>query len=177
MSKEILSEVVFSEAEIAERVASIAEAINRDYAGRELVIVGVLKGAFMFFADLVRRINLRPQLDFVRIASYGAGMDNAEQRVYFTKDVELPLEGKHVLVVEDVVDSGRSMEFLFRQLEARGAESIRLCALVDKFERRAAEVRVDYAGFHLEEGFIVGYGLDYAEKYRELPEIRILRLS
>lgn len=176
MSQETLTDVVFSEEEIVARIKAIAEEINRDYAGKELVIVGVLKGAFMFFSDLVKRVSVRPELDFVRIASYGNSTSGAD-RVYFTKDVELPLENKHVLVVEDVVDTGRSMDFLFKQLAARGAISIKLCALVDKFERRTVDIQVDYAGFKLDEGFIVGYGLDYAERYRELPEIRILKLS
>ena len=176
MSKETLTDVVFSEEEITARVKALAVEINRDYAGKELVVICVLKGAFMFFSDLVKRIDVRPELDFVRIASYGKGMKSGE-RVYFTKDVELPLKDKHVLVVEDVVDTGRSMDFLFKQLKARGASGIKLCALVDKFERRTADIKVDYAGFKLDEGFIVGYGLDYAEKYRELPEIRILKLE
>lgn len=176
MKKENLSEVVYSEEQIDARIRELAAQINRDYAGKELVVVGVLKGAFMFFSDLVKRINLRPKLDFVRIASYGNNM-SSDERVYFTKDVELPLQDKHVLIVEDVVDTGRSMEFLFGQLAARGAASIKLCALVDKYERRTVDIKVDYIGFKLDEGFIVGYGLDYAEKYRELPEIRILELT
>ena len=176
MKKEALSEVVFSEAEIDTRIRELAAEINCDYAGKDLVVVGVLKGAFMFFSDLVKRMNVRPTLDFVRIASYGNSMSGNE-RIYLTKDVELPLQDKHVLVVEDVVDTGRSMEFLFGQLAARGAASVKLCALVDKCERRTVDIKVDYTGFKLDEGFIVGYGLDYAEKYRELPEIRILELS
>lgn len=176
MSKETLTDVVYSEEEIYAHIKILAEKINRDYAGKNLVMVCVLKGAFMFFSDLVKRITVRPELDFVRIASYGTGT-SSEERVYFTKDVEVPLNNKHVLVVEDVVDTGRSMHFLLRQLEARGDLSIKLCAMVDKFERRVADIKVDYAGFKLDEGFIVGYGLDYAEKYRELPEIRILKLS
>lgn len=176
MKKETLSEVVYSEEQIDARIRELADEINRDYAGKDLVVIGVLKGAFMFFSDLVKRLNMRPKLDFVRIASYGNSM-SSDERVYFTKDVELPLQDKHVLIVEDVVDTGRSMDFLFGQLAARGATSIKLCALVDKYERRSADIKVDYSGFKLTEGFIVGYGLDYAEKYRELPEIRILELT
>lgn len=176
MSQEVLSEVIFSEAQVQERVKQLAEELNKDYNGKDLVVICVLKGAFMFFSDLVKHLTVRPRLDFVRIASYG-NKTSSEERVYFTKDVELPLKEQHVLIVEDVVDTGRSMEFLYGQLNARGAKSIKLCALVDKFERRAVDIKVDYAGFHLEEGFIVGCGLDYAEKYRELPEIRILELK
>lgn len=176
MSKESLSAVVFSEAEIAARINELAGEINAVYSGKRLVVICVLKGAFMFFSDLVKRLKVRPELDFVRIASYG-NKTSSEEHIYFTKDVELPLKGKHALVVEDVVDTGRSMDFLFKQLAARGAKSIKLCALVDKFERRTADIKVDFAGFRLDDGFIVGYGLDYAERYRELPEIRILELN
>jgi hypoxanthine phosphoribosyltransferase len=170
---EELSGVLFSKERIADRVSALALEINRLYAGQPLVVICVLKGAFMFFSDLVRRITLRPRLDFVRIASYGHSTRQGE-RIFFTKDVELPLQGEHVLVVEDVVDTGRSMDLLLRQLGARGASSLRLAALVDKSERREVDVKVDFVGFPLSEGFIVGYGLDYAEKYRELPEIHLL---
>lgn len=176
MTKEVLSDIVYSQEQVQERIRELAAEINRQYEGKELVIICVLKGAFMFFSDLVKYITVRPRLDFVRIASYG-NKTSSEERVYFTKDVELPLKDQHVLVVEDVVDTGRSMKFLYGQLAARGARSIKLCTLVDKFERRAVDMQVDFAGFHLAEGFIVGYGLDYAERYRELPEIRILELS
>ena len=176
MTQEILSDIVYSEAQVQERIRALAAEINRQYEGEDLVVICVLKGAFMFFSDLVKHITVRPRLDFVRIASYG-NKTSSEERVYFTKDVELPLKDQHVLVVEDVVDTGRSMEFLYGQLCARGAKSIKLCALVDKSERRAVDIKVDFAGFKLAEGFIVGYGLDYAERYRELPEIRILELK
>ena len=172
---ERLSEPVFSRERIAERVGVLAEEINRVYAGKYLVVICVLKGAFMFFSDLVRQLNLHPRLDFVRLTSYADRTDRKEQ-IFFTKDVELPLDGQHVLVVEDIVDTGHSMDFLFKQLAARGAESLRLCALVDKFERREVDVKDDFVGFSLTQGFIVGYGLDYAEKYRELPEIHILKM-
>lgn len=176
MNNEKLSDILFSAEEIDARVNALADEINKVYADKELVVICVLKGAFMFFSDLVKRINVRPMLDFVRIASYG-NKTSSEERIYFTKDVEIPLKNKHVLIVEDVVDTGRSMEFLFRQLQAREAKSIKLCTLVDKFERRTVDIKADFAGFALNEGFIVGYGLDYAERYRELPEIRVLELT
>lgn len=162
--------VVYDAQAIAARVAEMGQDINRLYAGEELVVVCVLKGAFMFFADLVRHLDMRPELDFVRVASYGSSTSTCGT-VSFTKDVEVPLQGKHVLLVEDIVDTGHTVDFLFRQLAARGAKSLRLAALVDKQERRAVPVRVDFAGFALPGGFIVGYGLDYAERYRELPGI------
>ena len=173
---ESLGRVVFSEEQIRQRVGEIAEDINILYAGKPLVVVCVLKGAVVFFADLVRHLNMRPELDFVRVASYGDDTSSASKAISFTKDIELSLHGKHVLIVEDIVDTGRSMEFLLRQLEARRAKSVRLCALVDNYERREVEVNVDFAGFRISDGFVVGYGLDYAERYRELPEIRLLEL-
>ena len=171
-----LSGVLFSREQIAARVGTLAREIDYFYAGQALVIICVLKGGFMFFSDLIRQITLSPRLDFVRIASYGH-KTSRDERIYFTKDVELPLRGEHVLIVEDIVDTGRSMDFLFRQFEARGALSLRLAALVDKFERREVDIKVDFAGFSVSKGFVVGYGMDYAEKYRELPEIHLLTLG
>lgn len=172
--REKLTEVLFSKEQIDKRVKELAFEINKRYAGQPLVVICVLKGAVIFFADLVRYINVRPELDFVRLASYGSGTNAGT--ISFTKDLEISLQGKHVIVVEDIVDTGHTMQFLFRQLEARKAKSIALCALIDKYERRTVDITVDFSGFKVNEGFIVGYGLDYAEKYRELPDIRILEL-
>lgn len=160
---------LISEEEITRRMDEMAEEINALYADEPLVVVCVLKGAFMFFSDLVKRLKCRPQLDFVRLASYGA--HTASQTINFTKDVELPLEGKHVLVVEDIIDTGHSMDFLFRQLAARGTRSLRLAVLVDKHERREVPVTAHFVGFSVPNGFLVGYGLDCAEQYRELPAL------
>jgi hypoxanthine phosphoribosyltransferase len=171
MRKDKLKEL-YSAEEIAQRVGDIADRINRDYAGGSLVMICVLKGAFMFFSDLIRRVTVGPVLDFVRLASYGDN-DVSSGTVHFSKDVEISVLGKDVLVVEDVVDSGITMDFLLRQLRARGANSLRIAALVDKFERREVEVHVDYAGFTLSSGFIVGYGLDHAERFRELPAVYV----
>ena len=159
-----------SEETIQKRVAEIASAINAEYQGKPLVVVCVLKGGFMFFTDLLKKITVRPEVDFVRLASYG-NASHTSGNVRITKDVELSLKDKHVLLVEDVIDSGHSMDFLLRYLEVRGAASMRLAVLVDKKERREVPVAADYVGFELDEGFIVGYGLDYAEKYREFPAI------
>ncbi len=160
---------VFTPELIAERIREMGEEIDRVYAGKPLVMICVLKGAFMFFADLARHVTVRPELDFVRVSSYG-GRDRPGV-LRFTKDIELSLDGKHVLLVEDIVDTGHTVEFLIRQFQARGAESLRVAALVDKHERREVEVAVDFVGFALPRGFIVGYGVDYAEQYRELPGI------
>ena len=175
MPNESLTEL-YSSGDIAERVRDIAGRINQEYADKPLVMICVLKGAFMFFADLVRHINVSLELDFVRVASYG-NQDETSGTISFTKDVEISLKGKDVLIVEDVVDSGLTMQFLTRQLEARGVNSLRIASLVDKVERRKVDVHVDYPGFVLSSGFIVGYGLDYAERYRELPAICTVRLE
>lgn len=161
---------LYTAEEIQARVAAVAESVNALYKDEPLVVICVLKGAFMFFSDLVKHLTCKPELDFVRLASYGQSSAST-RTINFTKDVELPLEGKHVLIVEDVVDTGHSMDFLFRQLAARGARSLRLAVLVDKHERREVPVTAHFAGFTLPTGFIVGYGLDYAERYRELPAI------
>lgn len=161
--------LLFSEAQIAERLDELALSINKTYAGQPLVVICVLKGAFMFFSDLVKRLDCRPELDFVRLASYGQATSGGD--VTFSKDVELSLEGKHVLIVEDIVDTGHSMEALLRRLATRGALSLRVAALLDKHERRETSVTVHFACFSLPAGFVVGYGLDCAEQYRELPAL------
>lgn len=172
---ERLTDIVFSEEEIQKRVAELGKEISAAYAGEPLVLICVLKGAFMFFSDLVRHVSVKPELDFVRIASYG-NSDSPDKAISFTKDLEISVKDKHVLLIEDVVDTGGSMDFLQKQMQARGARSIRICAFIDKSERRRKVVNVDFAGFKLASGFIVGYGLDYAERYRELPDIRLLEL-
>ena len=162
--------------DIERRIREIAEQINGDYAGKPLVLICVLKGAFMFFSDLVKHITVGVELDFVRVASYS---DNhaSSGTVSFSKDVEISLTGKNVVLVEDVIDSGLTMDFLTRQLKARGVNSLRIAALVDKVERREKDVKVDYAGFTVTSGFIVGYGLDYAERFRELPAVFTLEFE
>ncbi len=161
---------VFSAAVIRRRVEELAAQIDEVYRGETIVAVCVLKGAFPFFSDLVRAMKTDVLIDFVRLASYGDRASSSEH-VQITKDVEISLEGRHVLIVEDIVDTGRSMDFLMRYFSSRGAKSIRLAALIDKKERREFSVHSDFAGFDLPSGFIVGYGLDYAERYRTLPAI------
>ena len=161
---------VFNEELIRRRVRELAADIDDVYKGETVVAVCVLKGAFPFFSDLVRAMKTDVLIDFVRLASYGDRASSSEH-VQITKDVEISLEGRHVLIVEDIVDTGRSMDFLMRYFSSRGAKSIRLAALIDKKERREFSVHSDFAGFDLPSGFIVGYGLDYAERYRTLPAI------
>ncbi|MCH5278062.1 MAG: hypoxanthine phosphoribosyltransferase [Desulfovibrionaceae bacterium] len=155
---------------IARRVRELAAEIDALYKDEPLVMICVLKGAFMFFSDLVKNLTISPELDFVRLSSYGS-QTTSSRSVSFTKDVESPLTDRHVLVIEDIVDSGRTMDFLLRQLSARGPRSLRLAALLDKKERREVPVFAHFVGFALPAGFIVGYGLDYAEHFRALPAL------
>lgn len=160
---------VITKERIAERVAELGAAISREYEGKDLLVVGVLKGAFMFLADVVRHITVPAHVDFVRLSSYGAS-DRAGD-LHFLQDLETSCQGKHILVVEDIVDTGNSMAMLLKLLKVRGAASVKLCSLIDKAERRTAEVTVDFHGFRLAKGFLVGYGLDFAEDYRCLPGV------
>ena len=156
---------------IESQIAEISRKISNDYQGRELVMIGVLKGAFVFFADLMRQIRLEKiQVDFLRAASYGAGTMSAE-KVCLTKDIDLSIEGKDVLVVEDIVDTGLTLRFIIDHLKKSKPRSIKVCAMIDKRERRQTDIRVDYTCHVAEDGFLVGYGLDYAEYYRNLPDL------
>lgn len=162
---------LFTPETIHARVNELAASIDATYGDDPLIAICVLKGAFVFFSDLVRAIhNPNLTVDFVRLSSYGSRMSSTGS-ISFVKDVETSLRGRHVLVVEDVVDSGLTMRFFLDQLQARGPKSLRLAALVDKRERRTADVTVDFPGFRLDRGFIVGYGLDYDEQFRHLPGI------
>lgn len=163
--------IVFTEARIQERIAGMAREIDAVYGEEPLVAVCVLKGAVHFFSDLSRRLrNPAVELDFVRLSSYGNATASS-RHVTFSKDVDCDVRGKHVLIVEDVVDSGHSMRFLAAQFRARGVASLRIAALIDKMERREVGVCVDFVGFQLERGYIVGYGMDCAERYRALPAV------
>lgn len=158
---------------LARRVAELGAQLGRDYRGLEPVFVGILKGAFIFLADLVRALPFPVEVDFVRAASYGAGTETSGT-IRITKDVELPLAGRHVLLVEDIVDVGLTLDFLRRHLAAKGPTSLKICCLIDKRERRRVEVPLDYVGFTVPGGFLVGYGLDCGEKLRTLPEVYAL---
>ncbi|MFP4658447.1 MAG: hypoxanthine phosphoribosyltransferase [Desulfonatronovibrionaceae bacterium] len=166
---------VFSPEQIRSRVRELGTEISRDYRDLDLITVCVLKGAYVLFADLMRSLDISPEMDFIRLSSYADGTDSG--RIVFSKDMELSVKNRHVLVVEDIVDTGHSMEFFRKVLHARSPESVRICSLIDKTERRQVDIEVDYPGFVLEKGFIVGYGLDYAERYRELPGIFEIRFD
>lgn len=162
--------------QIQARIEELGEEITKHYTEADpLMCICVLKGAFLFFSDVIRQIKLPLEVDFVRLASYGAKTARSEQ-VIFSKDLEVPIEGKDVLIIEDIVDTGHSMDFLLRVLKLRNPRSLKICALIDKHERREVGVSVDFPGFKLDQGFIVGYGLDYAERYRELDAIYEMEL-
>lgn len=162
---------LFDAQTIHNRVKELGHAINEFYGQEPLVAVCVLKGAFMFFSDLVRQIsNGNIELDFVRLASYGMNSESSKH-VIFTKDIQIDILNKHVLIVEDIVDSGHTMRFLLDQFAARTPRSLRIAALLDKHERREAKIDVDFVGFKISNGFMAGYGLDYAEKFRAVPYI------
>ena len=167
-------ELCISRDEIRQRVEVLAERISSDYEGEEPVLVGILNGAVFFFADLMRAIRIPTKMDFVRAASYGSEMRSSGS-VRLTKDIELPIEGKPVILVEDIVDTGLTLSFLKENFEQRGAASLKICALIDKLERKENDIFVDYCGFRIQEGFLVGYGLDCNEEYRYLPEIYRLK--
>lgn len=166
--------LLYPRTEIAARVAALASEIDRDYAGREILMVGILKGSFLFIADLARAVSAPTDIDFVRIASYGSELQSSGI-VEIRKDLEMPIRGRHVLIVEDIVDSGYTLEALCNLLLLREPASLRVCTLVDKQSQRATDVSVDYVGFSLDKGFIVGYGLDYDERFRGLPDIYMIQ--
>jgi hypoxanthine phosphoribosyltransferase len=163
-------EIIINQTDIARRVNELGTAITQDYPSAQLLVLGVLNGAFIFMADLVREIKLDLQVDFVRVASYGMSTTSSGE-IRFSKDVELDIKDQDILIVEDIVDTGRTLASLHDHFNKGGAKSVRTCALIDKKERRKVEVAIEYVGFEVEEGFLVGYGLDCREHYRHWGEI------
>ena len=174
MLEQDIERVLFTEEALRARVGELAQQINRDLAGKEPVLISVLRGSFIFMADLVRAIELPCRVDFMAVSSYGSGTTSSGQ-VKITKDLSESIEGRDVLVVEDILDSGNTLSYLLKLLQARRPASIRLCILLDKPSRRTKPIQADYVGFQVEDLFVVGYGLDYAERYRNLPYIGILK--
>jgi hypoxanthine phosphoribosyltransferase len=161
---------------IAEKVADAARKISLDYQDRDLIIIGVLKGAFVFLADLIRQLTIDSFLvDFVSISSYGHGSETSGN-IRILKDIEADIGGKDVLIVEDIIDSGLTLEYLCKQLKLRQPRTIKICTLIDKLERRETDLQPDYACHKINSGFIVGYGLDYAESYRNLPGLYHMKM-
>ena len=168
-----VSEVLIEEPALRARIAELGEEISADYAGRDLLLVGVLKGAVFFMADLMRSLTVPCEVDFMAISSYGAASDSSGV-VRILKDLDIPLAGRDVLVVEDIIDSGLTLSYLMRNLSARDPASLEVCALMTKPERREIEVPVRYVGFEIPNRFVIGYGLDYGERYRNLPYVGVL---
>lgn len=166
-------DVMISEKELEQKVCEIASQIEKDYQGKSLLVVGILKGASVFVSDLIRKIDLDINIDFMSVSSYGNSTESSGT-VRILKDLDVDIEGKHVLVVEDIIDSGLTLSNLVAALETRNPASLKLCTLLDKPARRNADIKVDYIGFEIEDKFIVGYGIDWAEKYRNLPYIGVV---
>ena len=168
-----LNGVMYSAEETKAKVKELAKQIEKDYAGEELLVVGILKGASVFCADLIREIDLDVRMDFMVVSSYG-NETSSSGTVKIIKDLDVDIENKNVLIVEDIIDSGLTLSSLVAALETRKPKSLKLCTLLDKPERRTADIKVDYVGYVIEDKFIVGYGIDFAEKYRNLPYIGIV---
>ncbi len=171
---EDIEKVLFSEEQLRERIRQLGQEITRDYAGQELVLVCILRGSYIFMADLSRAIDLPISADFIALSSYGKGTSSSGQ-VELRKDLSDPVEGKHLLIVEDILDSGNTLYYLTNLLKTRHPASVRICTLLNKPERREKDIHPDYVGFTIPDAFVVGYGLDYAEKYRNLPYVGILK--
>ena len=166
-------DVLFPEREVNNRIRQLGEKITLDYRGEEIVLVCTLKGASFFACELAKRIDLSLILDFISVASYG-NSTNSSGEVRMIKDLDESIEGKHVIVVEDIVDTGRTLSYLLEILKKRNPKSLKLCTLLDKPARRVLDIQVDYIGFSIPDQFVVGYGLDYAQKYRNLPYIGVV---
>jgi hypoxanthine phosphoribosyltransferase len=174
MAAAVIGEILVQRDELAHRVRALGAEISRDYRGRELFLVGVLKGAVFFLSDLMRHLEIPCEVDFMAVASYGSSTDSSGV-VRILKDLDAPIEGREVLIVEDIVDSGLTLSYLLRTLQARGPRSLEVCALLTKPERRKVELPIRYVGFEIPNRFAIGYGLDHAERFRNLPYVAALR--
>ena len=171
-----VEEILLSGEEVQARVAELGAQLAADYEGREPVLVSVLKGSIIFLADLVRAMPIPLSIDLMEVSSYGASTESSGQ-VRILKDLSTPIEGREVIVVEDIIDTGLTLNYLLRYLHDKGPASIRICCLLDKPARRLAPIEIDYRGFTIADRFVIGYGLDYGERYRNLPYIGVLRPS
>ena len=168
-----VGEVLIDADALGARIAELGAEISADYEGRDLLLIGVLKGAVFFMADLMRKLTIPCEVDFMAISSYGASTDSSGV-VRILKDLDINIEGRHVLVVEDIIDSGLTLSYLMRNLESREPETLEFCALLTKPDRREMEVPVRYVGFEIPNRFVIGYGLDFGERYRNLPYVAVL---
>jgi hypoxanthine phosphoribosyltransferase len=168
-----VGEILVQRDELEHRVRELAEEVSRDYADRDLLLVGVLKGAVFFLSDLMRHLAVDCEVDFMAVSSYGSSTDSSGV-VRILKDLDVSIEGRHVLIVEDIVDSGLTLSYLLRTLRARNPASLEVCALLTKPERRKVELPIRYVGFEIPNRFAIGYGLDHAERFRNLPFVAVL---
>jgi hypoxanthine phosphoribosyltransferase len=173
MREAAVGEILVQPDELARRVRELGAEISADYAGREPLLIGVLKGAVFFLSDLMRSLEVPCEVDFMAVASYGSATESSGV-VRILKDLDAAIEGRHVLIVEDIVDSGLTLQYLLRNLIGRGPASLEVCALLTKPERRQVDLRPRYVGFEIPDRFVVGYGLDHAERYRNLPYVAVL---
>ena len=168
-----IKEILYSEEQIKARVKELGAQISKDFEGSMPIVIGILKGAIIFYADLMRELDLAAQLEFMIVSSYGAG--TTQGQLVFKKDTDANLEGRNVLIVEDIIDSGNTLYLLKNELEKRKPAMVKICSFLDKPARRTAQIKADYVGFVCADEFVVGYGLDFAEKYRNLPYIGVLK--
>lgn len=173
MKREGIESILINADEISRRTDEIAKQISEDYKGEQVVMICILRGATLFFADLVRKVDLETNFDFMEASSYGAGVTTSGE-VRIIKDISTPIKDKNIIIVEDIIDSGNTLSFLKKILAQREPKSIKIASLLDKPERREVEIKGDYVGFEIPNVFVVGYGLDYNERYRNLPDVCIL---
>ena len=176
--EQFLQEILISEAKLQERIAELGREITDDYRGCPgLLLVCVLKGGILFLADLMRHVQVPHAIDFLAVSSYGVGARQSQGEVRIMMDLSSQIAGQHVLIIEDIIDSGHTLRYVMDMLQARGPASLRLCALLNKVSRRRVDIQVDYTGFEIEDRFVFGYGLDLDEKYRNLPFVGVVDLS
>lgn len=173
MARETVGEIMITQEQISQRAREIGEQITRDYAGKDVVLVGILRGAVLWMGDIMKNVDLDMEIDFMAVSSYGSSTKSSGV-VKIVKDLDSDIEGKHVIIIEDIVDSGITLNYLKHYLENRETKSVRICTLLDKPAGRKADIQVDYIGFEVEDRFIIGYGLDFDQKYRNLPYISFL---
>lgn len=169
-----VQKILFDEAVLAKRIGELGEEISKDYANEEVMLVGILKGASVFMSDLIRKISIPAYIDYMVVSSYGNSAETSGV-VRIIKDLEDNIEGKNIIIVEDIIDTGLTLAYLKKNLLNRNPKSLKICTLLDKPSRRQKEIAIDYKGFEVPDEFIIGYGIDYAEKYRNLPFVGVLK--
>ncbi|SHK33424.1 hypoxanthine phosphoribosyltransferase [Paramaledivibacter caminithermalis] len=172
--KNDVKNILFTEEKIKEKVIELGKRITEDYKGKDTIVIGVLKGANIFLSDLIRRIEIPITVDFIDVSSYGLSTESSGV-VKINKDLDFSIENKDIIIVEDIIDTGLTLKYLLENLKSRKPKSIKICTFLDKPDRRKVDIKIDYLGFKIPDEFIVGYGIDYAEKYRNLPFIASLK--